>query len=281
MRIAVATLSLAVLPSCSVWFFSGEEWIDRTRPAVLVETTGGIDYGAATEFGVLTLGRSAATGPCRVHYLLGPTPIVENGELLGTDSVFTRAEIDLKTQLVRALDRAPTAEDDLRVMWLPDGEHVRTVDVELADAAGVRGDVLADPGTPLPAGATVLCRGTGTDEVWLFAGLIAGRATLRSADGERGYYVFAGVDRVRELLARPTPHSVDMRPKYRTDDISVLKPVPPAPKQPDATTPAPGLTPGTPPAGNLQDLLRALQNAQTGPGSPPVPTPTTPRETPR
>lgn len=280
MRLAVAAACLAVLPGCSVWFFSGEEWIDRTRPAVLVETTGGIDYGAATEFGVLTLGRSAAAGPCRVHYLLGPTPIVENGELQATGSVFTRAEIDLKTQLVRVLDRAPSTDDDLLVMWLPDGATVRTVDVELANGDGVRGDVLADPGTPLPAGATVLCRGTGTDDVWLFAGLIAGRATRSEPTGDHTYYVFAGVDRLRELIARPTPHTVDMRPKYRTDDISVMKPVPPAaPATTGSDAPSGTATPpATPPAGNLQDFIRMLQGAQTGPGQPPTPTPNAPQQ---
>ena len=213
------------------------------------------------------------SGPCRVHYLLGPTPVVENGDLQATGSVFTRAEIDLKTQQVRTLDRSPTEDDELLVMWLPDGRNVRTVGVDLAEAAAVRGDVLADPGTALPAGATVLCRGTGTDDVWLFAGLIAGRATLRDGDGEHTYYVFAGVDRLRELLAQPAPHTVDMRPKYRTDDISILRPVPPgeraAAAPPAGTAPAAPTPAGTVPAGNLQDFFRALQNSQTAAGQPP------------
>lgn len=265
MRIAVAAATLALLPSCSAWFFSGEQWIDRSRPAVLVETTGGVDYGAATEFGVLTLGRSAASGPCRVHYLLGPTPIVESGELLATGSIFTRADIDLKTQLVRVLDRSPTAADELRVMWLPDGHTVQSLAVELADHDGVRGDALADPGTPLPAGATVLCRNE--EDGWLFVGLIAGRATLRGPHGEHSCYVFAGVDRLRELLATPTPHTVDMRPKYRTDDISVLKPAPrkpPPPEQPEVPV-------GAPSAEALQTFLRMLQGAPAAPTQPQQP----------
>ena len=47
-----APFGLFLLSGCSVWVFSGESWIDRTRPAVLVETTGGVELGAATEFGV-------------------------------------------------------------------------------------------------------------------------------------------------------------------------------------------------------------------------------------
>ncbi len=230
MRCAAALAVLVCLPGCSVWFFSGEHWIDRSQPAVLVETTGGIECGAATEFGVLTLGRSASEGPCRVHYFLGPTPIVETGELVPTNSVFTRAEIDLKTQRVRALDRAPDDQDKLIVMWTPDGQTIRQLDVHMVRTDGISGDVLADPGEPLPAGAVLLCRGEG---MWLFAGLIAGRATLAgTAADDAIYYVFAGVDRIRELLATPTRHPVDMEPKYRLDDISVMKVQPPAPPPP-------------------------------------------------
>ena len=238
MRSAWAIAFLPCLTSCSAWFFSGESWLDRSRPVALVETTGGIEFGATTEFGVLTLGRSAAGGPCRVHYFLGPTPIVETGELLPTGSVFTRAEIDLKTQLLRALDRPLTARDELLVMWTPDGQTTREVAVRLADAAGVRGDALADPGEVLPTGATVLCRAA--DGSWLFAGLIAGQAIVDGGQAAGRWFVFAGVDRVREMLAVPSRHPVDEVPKYRTDDIAVRKPllspqgppVPPAPQSP-------------------------------------------------
>ncbi len=230
---AAAILSLCTA-SCGVGLFSGENWIDRNRPAVLVETTGGIECGAATEFGVLTLGRSARSGPCRVRYFLGPTPIVETGTLQVASATFSRAEIDLKTQLVRCLDRSLAPTDELQVQWTLDGETTQRVGARLATAAGITGDVLDDPGEPLPAGATVLCRSR-VDEVWLFAGLIAGRATLEGPGGG-SYYVVAGPDRVRELLAVPRQHPVDLRPKYRTDDISVLEPVPPAEA---ATTPAP------------------------------------------
>lgn len=213
--------SLALLAGCSEWFFSGEHWIDRSRPVVLVETTGGVEFGATTELGVLLLGRSAKEGPCRVRYLLGPTPMVDDGTLRRASDTFLRADIDLRTQRARVLDRAPTAEDELVAMWTPDGARVETVAVTLARDGGVAGDVLNDPGTALPAGAAVLRRSN--DEGMEFVGLIAGHA----ATAGRGYYVFAGVDRVREMLAIPERHPVDLQPKYRPDGISVMKPVPP------------------------------------------------------
>ncbi|HZN40655.1 MAG TPA: hypothetical protein VFD82_17760 [Planctomycetota bacterium] len=221
-RHLLAALLLPVLPGCSVWFFSAEPKVDRTRPVALVETTGGIELGATTEFGVLTLGRSAASGPCRVHYFLGPTPLVEDGELKATGSLFTRAEIDLKTQALRALDRGPAPERELLVMWTPDGVSTRSYAVQLAREPGVEGDVLVDPGVELPAGATVMQRNT--EHELQFAGLIAGKVTLGSG-AARSYYVFAGVDRMREMLAVPQQYPVDLVPKYRLDDIQTFKPV--------------------------------------------------------
>lgn len=226
----LAPLLLPPLCGCTGWFLSGEHHFDRSRPVALVETTGGVELGATTEFGVLTLGRSATAGPCRVHYFLGPTPMVDDGELAPASATFTRADIDLKTMALRALDRAPEAGDALLAMWTPDGARVETVTVQLAREDGIAGDVLRHPGRDLPPGATVLVR-TRNDGL-LFAGLIAGKATLAGDGDMRSYYVFAGVDRIRELLAVPAEHTVDMVPKYRPDDISVMKPRPAEPPPP-------------------------------------------------
>ena len=251
MRCKVVALSLALvatapLSSCAVWFFSGEHWIDRSRPVVLLETTGGVEFGAATEFGVLALGSTAADGPCRVHYFLGPTPIVETGELTRATPTFVHAEIDLKTQLARALDHSPDEDDELWAMWTPDGRTVETVSVELARGEGLGGDLLRDPGVELPGGATVLCRGPKGEA--LFAGLIAGTATVAAGPT---------IDRVRELLAVPRAYPIDLAPKYRSDGISVMKPVPEKP----AAAPAPA--PADPPVGEQP----AAGGTATGTGS--------------
>ena len=224
MRCTLVLLSsLLIFPGCSTWFFSDIARVDRSRPVALLETTGGVEYGATTEVGVLSLGRTATAGPCRVHYFLGPTPLIESGKIKSTNSVFTEAEIDLKTQQARLLDRSPTSEDTLWVMWTPDGQTCENVPVTLASGNGLAGDLLRDPGVALPAGATLLCRGPKGES--MFAGLIAGRATVHNGPASGSYYVVAGVDRVRELLAVPRPYPVDLAPKYRSDDIIVMKPV--------------------------------------------------------
>ncbi len=215
-------LALApALSSCSAWFFSGVPKVDRSRPVALVETTGGVEFGAATEFGVLTLGRTAVEGPCRVHYFLGPTPIIETGALTAVGGGFVRAEIDLKTQHARAVDRPLLPDDELVAMWTPDGRSERTVPVALATTEGVRGDALAAPAEPLPTGAAVLRKAE--DGNLHFVGLVAGRAIVDGGPAAGTYYVFAGCDRLREMLATPQSHPVDVVPKFRADDIRVMK----------------------------------------------------------
>ena len=222
-RLLLVPCLVACTTGCTAWFFSGEDQVDRSQPVALVETIGGVELGATTELGVLTLGRTAVEGPCRVHYFLGPTPIVETGALEAAGGGFTRAAIDLRTQHLRVLDRPPTPADELVAMWTPDGTTTRSVRVQLASVEGVRGDVLADPGEPLPAGATVLCRGE--DGGWLFAGLVAARATVDAGPARGTWWTFAGLERVREALLVPVPHPTATRTKHRSDDIMVTQPV--------------------------------------------------------
>ena len=74
----------------------------------------------------------------------------------------------------------------------------------------------------LPAGAGVFCK---TDDGLRFVGLVAGKATLEGPGGARSFYVFAGMDRVREMLAIPKEHPRRTEPKFRYDDIIVDRPV--------------------------------------------------------
>jgi hypothetical protein len=217
-----AVCLLGILSSCSWGLFSGVPTVDRSRPVALIETTGGVEYGATTEFGILMLGRTAMQGACRVHYFLGAVPIIEDGKVIPTGSAFYAADIDLQTQQVRVLDHAPNQGDELLAMWLPDGTSTRSVPVTLASAEGVTGDVIDDPGEDLPPGAAIFAK---VNNDLRFVGLISGKATLQEPGTVRGYYTFAGIDRVRELLAVPTLWPPDFEPHFRPDSIHVLKPI--------------------------------------------------------
>jgi hypothetical protein len=208
--------------SCATWFLDFLPKVDRSRPVALVETTGGAEFGACTELGVLTLGRAATQGPCRVHYFLGPTPMTEDGTLQTASPVFCRADIDLATQHLRILERPLQPADKLVAMYTRDGQDVVEVPVQLCRDPGIEGDVLQAPAQELPAGAAVLIE---LKDGFRFCGLVSARAEFQGAGSHRAVYLFEGVDRVREMLAQPTSHPVEYVPRFRPDDITVLKPV--------------------------------------------------------
>ena len=111
---AARTIVLAALcvatAGCVSWFFSGEPTVDRSQPVAVVQTTEGVEHAATTEFGVLFLGRTATEGPCRVHYYLGPTPMVEDGTIDAPEAARTLA--DEATEMYRSA--AEGARDDLQ-----------------------------------------------------------------------------------------------------------------------------------------------------------------------
>jgi len=223
-RIALAAALLGVTTGCSKWFFSSLQYPDRSRPVARIETRDGVEYGATTTEGILFLGRTAQTGPCRVHYFLGyqATPLIDAGEVRYLGSVFYDADIDLKTEAVDLLPRNPTAEDDL-VAIVHLGFTTADVPVTLATDPGVEGDVLNWPGARLPAGTGIFRRDE-EDESLLLVGLVSGIATVEGDGPPRQYVTYAGTDRLRELLAVPRLHPVNEKIIYRPDDITIIKP---------------------------------------------------------
>ena len=169
---------LGLLGGCAYAFFSAPNPLpDRSRPVARIETRGGVELGATTEYGVLFLGRTATEGPCRIHYFLGPTPVVEDGTVESTGSSYYRAEMDLKNQSIRVLEREVEPGDSLVAMYMA-GFDVQTVDVSLSQDPEVDGYVLSWPGASLPAGAAILLR-TPEDD-YRFVGLVSGEAELRA-----------------------------------------------------------------------------------------------------
>lgn len=215
--IGVGSILLSLLlASCTAHLFSTLPMPDRSRPIARIETRGGVEYGATTREGILFLGRTAQSGPCRVHYWLGPTLVVEDGYIEPAGGVFYRAMIDLQHQNVRLLPRDLTAADRIFAMVFSAG-GVTEVPVRLANLAAVEGDVLVDPGRPLPAGASLFVRAADGD--LQFAGLVAAELRL---DGTR-LIAFAGPDRLREALLSPQLHPKPPVPIHRPDGISIVK----------------------------------------------------------
>jgi hypothetical protein len=189
---------------------------DRNRPIARIETRGGIEYGATTREGILFLGRTAQAGPCRVYYWLGPTLVVEDGFIEPAGSIFYRAKIDLHTNNIHVLPRDPIQADRLFAMvFSPEG--VSEVPVKLASSESMEGDILEDPGQPLPPGAGLFVRDD--MEKLLFVGLVSAEIKI----GTDKYVAFAGTDRMREALLIPQLYPVVPEPKYRPDGISIVR----------------------------------------------------------
>ncbi|MDA0374081.1 MAG: hypothetical protein O2865_09885 [Planctomycetota bacterium] len=222
-RSPLRPLALLALPvvlataGCSGWFFSGPDYPDRSRPLARIETQGGIEYGATTEFGVLFLGRTATEGPCRVRMFLGEQLIVDDGKIEPFGAGIWRASIDLVGQGAPLWTTPVTADLDLVALCL-DGPLAVDVPVRLALLDGVSGDVVESPGRDLPAGTPIFVRDE--DERLWFAGLVSARATLTAPGGaEEELFVFAGPRALAEALEQPENNLAPVRIKYRPDGI--------------------------------------------------------------
>lgn len=219
MRLLGACLLALSTSACSAGLFSGIQYPDLSRPVVLVETRGGVEHGAATEAGIVILARTAPDGPCRVHYFLGRTPMVEEGTIEPFGGIYAFAEMDLSHQHARLLGRDLTPEDRL-VVLLHGGVDAIRVPVTLALDPRVEGDVLAWPGRPLPAGSPLFVADDA--ERLHFVGLVTGELRLGDGEGQR-FLTFGGTDRMREALAVPIAYPRIRKVHYRPDDIPVVK----------------------------------------------------------
>lgn len=214
--IPLATL----LTGCSYWFFSAPNPLpDKSRPVARIETRGGMEYGATTEYGILFLGRTATEGPCRVHLFLGPTPVVEDGTVIPTGSYYARADTDLKNASTPILERELQAGDELVAMYMA-GLDVRAVDVSLTMDPRVEGNALTWPGESLPPGAAILLQ---TPDGYRFVGLVSGEAVLQDTSDSKRFVLFWGSNQVRDLALMPETYPTEERIIHRADDMIIIK----------------------------------------------------------
>ena len=281
-RSLVAMIAVPLLlasGACTGWLFSGVQYPSQERPVVRIETQKGVELGAATTDGILFLGRTAQSGPCRVLYYLGPTPLEESGVIRPAGGVYFRAEIQLKHQSAPLLAREPTPEDPLVAMVFA-GREVLTLPLRLWRGDGVAGSLLEWPGRPLPAGTPVF---TPIDGRYHLVGLVAGKATIDSGGQQRELLVYAGMDRLREMLHAPTVYPPPKEVIFRPDDIWTIEEKripPPGPPPLPATMTLPTGAPTAPGAGRTPQTTPPSPTPPTGTGTGTEGTGTTPGRTP-
>ncbi len=218
---AIAALAVTtILPGCTSWLFSAANLRPSgSRPVVRIETMKGVEYGAATDHGILFLGRTATEGACRVHYFLGSQVYTEDGTVTPAGGVFYRAEIDLKHQIAPLLGRDLTQDDTILALTMR-GDDVYGNTMALARKPGIDGDVATWPGVHLPVGTPLF---VSIDDELHFVGLVAGVATLEQESRRERFVVFSGPDRIREMLLVPQLDPKPRQAKHRADGITVLK----------------------------------------------------------
>lgn len=222
-RCLATWLALLPLGACAGWFFSGVQYPDRSRPVVRIETSGGVEFGAATELGVLFLGRTAVEGPCRVHLFLGEQLLVEDGRIDPFGGVYFRASIDRKHQHAALWTEPLVPGEELVALVMNEGSAAQ-VSVRMTQDPAASGDVLDAPDLPLPAGTPIF---KSARERLHFVGLVTGAVELEEQGlGRRGFVVFAGPDRLAEALAVPENLAAPLRIKYRPDNLWVEEPPP-------------------------------------------------------
>jgi hypothetical protein len=218
-------VTLAVLAGgCTANLLSGIPFPDRSRPVAMIETRGGVEFGATTDHGILFLGRTAQEGPCRVHFFVGQDVHVEDGTIEAAGGGFHRAVIDVQHQAVPLLARSLGPHDELMALTF-DGSSVGEVAVRRATEEGIEGDLLVPPAERLAAGTGLFVRADPDDPIpgWRLAGLVAGEARLETGARTARYIVFSGPDRLRELQLVPMPYQDPPEIVFRPDGVSTVR----------------------------------------------------------
>lgn len=215
---------LVCLPGCSLGLFDGPPIPDQSRPVARIETTGGEEFGVATEFGILFLGRTASEGVCRVTHYYAEDQVVDDGEVEPFGGVYRRAAIERRHQRAPLWTDELTGQEDLVAIYFDpeDLDDVVRTSVELAVLDGVSGNALRATSTQIPAGAGVFVRDE--DKNLHLVGLVAAKAVLESGTTVQPLWIFHGLEQMREALLQAERESPLTRVKYRSDDLWLREP---------------------------------------------------------
>ncbi len=213
-RLASLFLLPLLLGSCVV-----ERRLPSEMPMVRIQTTGGFEQGVSTDDGILFLGRTQKKGPAKVLYYLGPSPMMEAGELrhLGASLYEVETEIALPSVPISMESLRPGEE--LLLMCL-DEAGPWSYWTRVAEDSRVSGPVIE-----WPSGLTLEKAHVGaglfreSDGAYSLVGLLKG--TLVFKEGAR-FLVMAGLPELRRALLQPQAAAPPRIVKYRADAGRVL-----------------------------------------------------------
>jgi hypothetical protein len=175
-------------------------------PTLVLRTQGGTELGAATEYGVVFLGRTARSGPVEITAWFGDGPNIEKSVIEPVGATLCTADTQIRLPDVAMDFRDPRQGEELWVYGRDErGGWKASVRVE-ADPR-VLGLVTTVPerlrGRPEQVGAGVYSIPEGADErTKKLVGLVAGTVRLRTAQGERELLAVVGPQELWRLVTR-------------------------------------------------------------------------------
>lgn len=185
---SLAALSLALLASCQ-----GTRTL--SHPTVRIETPGGVELGASTDYGLVFLGRTARSGEIDVTAWYGDGPSIERAVIEPVTADFCTAETEIRLPSVPLAFEDPAPGEHLFVIGRTLVEFWRADVVVLSDPR-IEGILIDMPpeldGRPDQIGAGVYKPIDGNPDDLELVGLVSGRIHLDTRDGPRDYMTVLG-----------------------------------------------------------------------------------------
>jgi len=210
---SLLSLCAAALAACSAPPLASPDY-----PVVEIQTPQGHELGVCTDDGVLCLGRTAESGPAKVTYMLGPTPLVEAGEIEPVAGTIHRVKLQVTVPSV-AISFEPIRPGEPLVLMGFDNGFPWQHDVYASDDEVVQGTAIqwsADkPFPPRYVGAGVF---RDTPGGLTIVGLVKGLARVENGPT---YLLLAGLPEFRLAIAKPASAVPSRRVIYRDDGLRV------------------------------------------------------------
>lgn len=190
-------------------------------PVVQIETSGGRELGVTTDYGIVFLGRTAQAGEIEVTAWFGDGPSIEDSTIEPISGDIYTAETEIRLPAVPLLFTAPAPGEYVAILGRNEFGSWRVV-TQLQSDPRVLGLLLEMPeqlrGHDDQTGAGVFRYIDEDPERLQLLGLVSGRLTLQTADGEREYATVTGPEDLWRLVTHRR-HFPRKRPVVYREDI--------------------------------------------------------------
>jgi len=219
-RTPLLLAALGILPAAVVAGCTGVRTL--ADPTVIVQTSGGSELGASTDYGVVFLGRTAQSGRVHITAWFGDGPQTESSVIDPVGSGVFTAETEIRLPEVPMNFHELRPGDSVLVVGRkPDGLWQRTVSVR--SDPRVDGILLPVMGpiqnSPDQVGAGVFVLPNGDDKKKELVGLVSGTLELSDGAATKRYTTVVGVKDLWRLVAHRR-ELVRRRPPVDREDVN-------------------------------------------------------------